>query len=167
MAPPHVYRDGAVAPYVRDGSPSTRSSGDTLNQIGSPAPSPKERPGFAGKIKRMKRTWYERARSQWLYQLLCAATSVCSVLAIAGLLAVYDGVPISDWHFVLSLNTVVSILGTTSKAALSEVLAASLSQFKWLWLAKRRRPLNDFVEIEEASRGASGSLQTLFSRRWK
>lgn len=113
------------------------------------------------------RHWSLRMRPYWLFEILCATISVCSLAAIVGLLAAYDNKPLTDWRFVLSLNTVVSILGTISKAALSEVLAASISQSKWLWFARDERPLNDFADIEDASRGAWGSLGLLCSKRWK
>ena len=108
-----------------------------------------------------------RARSIWLLEIICAIVGCCALGAIVGLLTAYDNRHLQAWHFYFSLNTVVSTLGTICKVALSEVLAASLSQFKWLWFTGRHRPLADFAAIEDASHGALGSASLLFSKRWR
>ncbi|KAK6419652.1 hypothetical protein LTR81_007199 [Elasticomyces elasticus] len=108
-----------------------------------------------------------RMRHYWLLELFCATLGGCCLAAIVALLAVYNNKPLEAWRFIVSLNTVVSVLGTVSKIALSEVLAASLSQFKWLWFTNQYKPLADFAAIEDASHSVLGSATPLFSTRWR
>ena len=80
------------------------------------------------------------------------------------LLAVYDGHEIFDWHGV-TLNAIVSLLSTASKAALLFALAESVGQWKWILFSSRSRPLLDLERIDSASRGPWGSLQLLWPTR--
>ncbi|KAK5694920.1 hypothetical protein LTR97_009515 [Elasticomyces elasticus] len=108
-----------------------------------------------------------RMRHCWLLELFCATLGGCCLATIVALLAVYNNKSLEAWRCIISLNTVVSVLGTISKIALSEVLAASLSQFKWLWFTNQYKPLADFAAIEDASHSVLGSATLLFSTRWR
>jgi hypothetical protein len=90
-----------------------------------------------------------------------------SALALTGmviLLAECDQKPIFSWHGV-SLNTIISILSTASKAWLLLTVDAAISQWKWILFSHDRRILNDFGVIDSASRGPLGSLKLLWKLR--
>ncbi|KAF3018221.1 hypothetical protein E8E14_012789 [Neopestalotiopsis sp. 37M] len=80
------------------------------------------------------------------------------------LLAECDRKPIFSWHGV-SLNTIISILSTASKAWLLLTVDAAISQWKWILFSHDRRILNDFGVIDSASRGPLGSLKLLWKLR--
>ncbi|KAI1324009.1 hypothetical protein F5Y16DRAFT_382150 [Xylariaceae sp. FL0255] len=63
----------------------------------------------------------------------------------------------------LTLNTIVSILATISKAALLLAVDELLSRWKWILFTDESRPLIDFERIDAASRGPGGSFLLLFS----
>ncbi|KAK1635553.1 hypothetical protein BDP81DRAFT_407202 [Colletotrichum phormii] len=83
---------------------------------------------------------------------------------MAVLLARFDGKPIFTWNGV-TLNTVVSILSVTMKAAVAFVLSECLAQWKWILFTREDRPLIDFDRIDAATRGPLGSLRILSRTR--
>lgn len=102
-----------------------------------------------------------RSFTIWLPEAVALIFSFLCLAALAVLLAVYDGKPIFGWNGV-TLNTIVSVLSTSSKAALMLALGESISQWKWILFANERRPLMDFERIENASRGPLGSLKLMW-----
>lgn len=97
----------------------------------------------------------------WLPEFAGILASASCLVAIACLLAACDGKPRFEWHSV-TLNAVVSILSTTSKASLLFAIAELISQWKWIVFAKGRRPLVDLETIDGASRGPYGSLEVMW-----
>ncbi|KAL1635493.1 hypothetical protein SLS58_010189 [Diplodia intermedia] len=102
-----------------------------------------------------------RSLSLWLPETLAIIFSATSLAALAVLLAVTDGKAIFNWHNV-TLNTIVSILSTASKASVLLALSESISQWKWILFGDKMRPLMDFERIDWASRGPLGSLKVLW-----
>ncbi|GAB1318532.1 hypothetical protein MFIFM68171_08742 [Madurella fahalii] len=77
----------------------------------------------------------------------------------------HDEKPLSEWKFAASINTVISVLGVVSRAALVFAVSSSLGQHKWNWFRERHDELRVFVKFDEASRGLLGSLNLhLWSR---
>jgi hypothetical protein len=76
----------------------------------------------------------------------------------------YDNQPLPSWPSQITLNTVVALLSTISRAALLEPVIQSVSQYKWIWFQKKR-PLKDYAAWDEASRGPLGSLALVFTTR--
>lgn len=102
--------------------------------------------------------------SVWSLELGSLLLSLLSFACLITLLFVYDREPISKWtKFPLSLNAVISILGTISKAALAFVVSMCLSQCKWNWVGNFAEPLVDFDRFDAASRGPWGSGRLLIS----
>lgn len=81
--------------------------------------------------------------------------------AIVVILKLYDQKPLPQWRFSITINSLVALFSTISKAALLIPIAEGLSQLKWLWFAERPKKLFDFEAFDKASRGSWGSLQLL------
>lgn len=96
-------------------------------------------------------------RFVWLPETAGILTSVFSLYLLATLLTVYDGKTVFEWKGI-TLNSVVSILSTASKAALLHAISELISQWKWILFTRKSRPLLDFERIDAASRGPLGSL---------
>lgn len=97
----------------------------------------------------------------WLFEIIAILVSIFSLTGIVALLAIYDGAPVFRWHH-LTLNTSVSILSTTIKAALLFAVAESISQWKWILFSRTERCLIEFEAIDRASRGPYGSFNVLY-----
>ncbi|KAK1974097.1 hypothetical protein LZ30DRAFT_694583 [Colletotrichum cereale] len=93
----------------------------------------------------------------WILEICAVILSIMALAAIAVLLPLYNNKPLSTWSFKYSSNTVVSILGATSRASLAFAVSACISQGKWNWLWQRDDTLVVFDRFEEASRGPWGA----------
>ncbi|KAI0444315.1 hypothetical protein F4803DRAFT_573297 [Xylaria telfairii] len=82
---------------------------------------------------------------------------------LIGILASLNGTPyFENWRLPLSINTVVSILTTLSKAALMHSVASTISQIKWIDYQVVPQKLGNFEIYDECSRGPGGALKALF-----
>ncbi|KAK1531655.1 hypothetical protein CPAR01_11304 [Colletotrichum paranaense] len=102
--------------------------------------------------------------SAWGPESWALVGGIISFTAMVVLLARFDGKPIFTWNGV-TLNTVVSILSVTMKAAVAFVLSECLAQWKWILFTREDRPLMDFDRIDAATRGPLGSLRIIFRTR--
>ncbi|KAK1540357.1 hypothetical protein CPAR01_06346 [Colletotrichum paranaense] len=98
----------------------------------------------------------------WILEILAVSLSISALVAIAVLLPLYNDKPLASWSFRFSFNTVVSILGATSRATLAFAVSACISQGKWNWYRKRDDTIMVFDRFEEASRGPWGSVRLLW-----
>ena len=103
-------------------------------------------------------------RFVWLPETAGILTSVLLLYILSYLLNVFDGRPVFEWKSI-TLNTVVSVLSTASKAALLYAMSQLISQWKWILFTRTSRPLLDFERIDAASRGPVGSLMLIW--RWR
>lgn len=101
----------------------------------------------------------------WTLELWSIVLSIVSFAAILILLPLYEDKPLSSWTFSISLNTVISTLGATSRASLGFAISACISQGKWNWYRKRDDHVMVFDRFEEASRGPWGSVRLLWWTR--
>jgi hypothetical protein len=104
----------------------------------------------------------QRISSRWWFWEIAGITiSVVSLLAIIITLRVFDGKPLPDIPFGITLNTIASLLGAATKTTLLLVVSSALSQLKWLWFHRRERELHDLQIFDEASRGPWGAMVLL------
>ena len=110
----------------------------------------------------------------WIFELFCALLSVVSLIVLVVVLQVYNGRPLKDWTLQvtasgsttsISPNFVVSLLSLISKSSSAVVLSSGISQIKWSWFARARRPLQDLQIFDSASRGPRGSIELLWRTR--
>lgn len=108
-------------------------------------------------------SWPLRIFQNWWLELLCCFLTIGALLAIMATVLPYEGRPLPNWPYNLSINSLISIYVVILKAAMSVVLAEGLGQLKWTWFRKTR-PLTDIARFDEASRGSIwGSILLLFS----
>lgn len=99
--------------------------------------------------------------SNWMLEVVSCVLAVASLVAIVAVLYVYDGKPMPDWPYGITLNALVSVLSTVMKAALAFPITEALSQLKWSWF-NRGNKLSDLSALDAASRGAFGAFLVLF-----
>ena len=102
-------------------------------------------------------------------------STILSLVAFTGLILILghcDGHPQEDWLYNhLTLNGLVALLSTITRATLLVPVTSAVSQGKWVrFCPTRQKPtkgqrLSDLGIIDEASRGAWGSLLLLWKMR--
>ncbi|KAI1817265.1 hypothetical protein GGS20DRAFT_592171 [Poronia punctata] len=102
--------------------------------------------------------------SPWITDILAVGFSTLSFLVLIVVLAVQDGKPTFTWHGV-TLNTIVAILSTASKASLLFAVEDLMGQWKWILFNGQTRRLIDFEYVDDASRGPLGSLKLMWKFR--
>ncbi|GES64543.1 hypothetical protein AAWM_03962 [Aspergillus terreus] len=106
-----------------------------------------------------------RETSDWFaWELGGVVASAGLLAAMLVLLGVCDQQPQPTWPHI-SLNAVISVLSTLSKASLVFSVGESLGQLKWVWFNQQERPLLDLQSFDRASRGAWGSLGLVWTQR--
>jgi hypothetical protein len=100
--------------------------------------------------------------SIWWLEMICSAIFCGALVAIVATIYSYEGRPLPEWPYHLTINTLIAIYVVILKAALLLVTAQGLGQLKWRWF-DRVRPLSDLTSFDDASRGAWGSLSLLWT----
>jgi hypothetical protein len=99
--------------------------------------------------------------SSWTLEIISCLTSVIFLAAIIVVLYMYDGKPMPEWPYGITLNALVSVLSTIMKAAMVFIVTEALSQLKWSWFSKGNK-LSDLALLDAASRGPAGAFVALF-----
>lgn len=99
--------------------------------------------------------------SSWALEVVSSVVAVAALVAIIAVLYAYDGKPMPDWPYGITLNALVSLLSTVMKAAMAFPITEALSQLKWSWF-NRGNKLSDLSALDAASRGAIGAFMVLF-----
>ncbi|KAI0387902.1 hypothetical protein F5Y04DRAFT_274755 [Hypomontagnella monticulosa] len=94
--------------------------------------------------------------SSWNWEIGALFLSLSSLVALIVLLVCNDGHP--QWNGFLSLNTLISTLGTISRTSLGFAISSCLGQAKWNWFKRRPDNIIIFDRFDDASRGPWGSL---------
>jgi Protein of unknown function (DUF3176) len=106
---------------------------------------------------------FEFLRIWWL-ELLCCVLFIGALVAVVVTIYPYEGRPLPQWPYHLSINSLISVYIVIPKAAMLLVAAEGLSQLKWAWFGQYR-PLKDLVSFDNASRGPWGSLTLIWRLR--
>ncbi|KAI0593783.1 hypothetical protein F4775DRAFT_576504 [Biscogniauxia sp. FL1348] len=96
--------------------------------------------------------------SAWLWEAGAVCVSIFCTVAIVAILSTTSGKALSDWHFPIAPNSLVSVFSTLAKSALMVSVASCLGQLKWIYFSRSSHELYDFEVFEEASRGPWGAL---------
>lgn len=100
----------------------------------------------------------------WFWEAVSAIFSLLCLTAIFVILAVYNNSPSPRLPHGVTLNAIVSILATGSKASLIFVTSESIGQLKWIWF-RTKRTLVDMQTFDNASRGPWGCLILLYRHK--
>ena len=100
-------------------------------------------------------------RLGWRLEITLLILSVTSLVSAIILLSTKDGIPLKNWAFYFSLNTIISVLGAISRASLASAVGSCIAQEKWNWFQRGMAPLYIFDRIDNASRGPLGSIKLL------
>ena len=93
--------------------------------------------------------WY--LTNWWLGEILDAFLAIGSLLALAVILSIYNGRPLSEWTLPVQITTLVAFFATTGKVAILSTLTSCIGQLKWRHFAKAHRPLTHMQSFENAT----------------
>src|SRR5947209_20579540 len=86
---------------------------------------------------------------------------LCALVAMVGVLALFDGRRMPNWPTGITLNTLIAVLAAIANAGIASPLQQDLSQLKWITFQREPRPLVDMEHFDDASRGVFGSAKLL------
>ena len=138
----HLLPDSEQQPLKQSGSPATTSKNTALHEP-----------------RRLR--WHS---IPWKLEILSWIGSLCFFVATIIVLRVLDGRPIPELSFGITPNAIIGLLATFAEFLLIVPVNSAIGQIKWLQ-ALRRRPMDDFRAIDEASRGPMGSVMLLARRK--
>lgn len=102
----------------------------------------------------------------WLSEIIALVICVAAFASAICILALYQGESITRWKSdTISLNTVLSVLATISRASLAFVVSGCIAQGKWNWFGKVKDQLIHFDRLDDASKGLYGSFRLLWSAK--
>ncbi|KAM0451948.1 hypothetical protein ACHAPV_009763 [Trichoderma viride] len=157
--PPEQHLERLLGDREEDEEPPLNSDQHSTSEI---APQPEKTP--TARI-----TPRQRARSKlhsiaWKVEFLAWIASACCFIALIITLKVFDGHPLPDLKFGISPGAIIQLLSAIGEFFLEISFGSGLGQLKWL-NALQKTPLADFHTIDEASRGAWGSVVLIAKRR--
>jgi Protein of unknown function (DUF3176) len=88
----------------------------------------------------------------WWLELSSCALFVAALAAVVITIYPYEGRPLPQWPYHLTINSLISVYIVILKAAMLLVAAEGLSQLKWTWFSQSH-PLSDLLSFDNASRG--------------
>ena len=163
---PSLYHHGRVDVYMGSGSHSgtvqdhqpmlERSRGDEKL-----APITKD-----SRYTRVTSLWSRLETDWWIKEISAMLISILSLVCIVLILRIYDGRPLHDWPFSITINSLVSIFSTIMGMTVLVPLEQCMSQAKWHWF-QEYHPLADMDMYDRGSRGPWGALRMLWDVRWK
>ena len=109
-----------------------------------------------------------RLKDKWYSKIVASFFSLACSIAIVVVLVIYDNKPTPKLPKGITLNAVVSVLATASKAALLFTTSSCLGQLTWIWLkAMKARNLSLAEIFDGPSRGPLGALDLFASESWE
>ncbi|TID14532.1 hypothetical protein E2P81_ATG08484 [Venturia nashicola] len=152
LNPGHFHEEinsGEIDPKIRAKVASQRVSGGSFDgSSDTKLPRTQNSPRRAG---------YGRLASAWWQEIVSFLFAAACFVAIAIILAKYNGQEQPDWKYSLNLSTLVAILSTLLRTSLVVVVEEIVGQLKWLWY-KTTRPLRHLSDFDQAARSPWGSL---------
>ncbi|KAK4500896.1 hypothetical protein PRZ48_009088 [Zasmidium cellare] len=99
----------------------------------------------------------------WWKELIAALLAVGMCFATVGTLYPYQGRPLPQWPYSITVNALLSAYMVVLKATVVYLLAESIGYQKWAWFSNTAaQPLYDFVLHDEATRGPIGAIGLLW-----
>ncbi|KUJ15929.1 uncharacterized protein LY89DRAFT_99197 [Mollisia scopiformis] len=109
----------------------------------------------------------------WLPEIVASTLSVATLFSLALILRLYEKRNITDLRLLssLTLNGLIAVISTLNRVLLMVPVGSILSQEGWHWFAEKdqrkrcKSSLGDLDALDQAARGAWGSLIFLFCSR--
>lgn len=98
----------------------------------------------------------------WVWEVISCIGSLVALICIIGVLLNYDGKPIPNWPYGITINSVLSWITQVFSALMLGTVAACLSQNAWIHFNMRDRPLSNINSYHSASRGVWGCMTFLW-----
>ncbi|EHK44810.1 hypothetical protein TRIATDRAFT_39771 [Trichoderma atroviride IMI 206040] len=158
--PPEQHLERLLGDREEDQEPPLNSDQRSTSELAPPQPE---------KTPTARVSPRQRARSKlhsiaWKVEFLAWIASTCCFIALIITLKVFDGHPLPDLKFGISPGAIIQLLSAIGEFFLEISFGSGLGQLKWL-NALQKTPLADFHTIDEASRGAWGSVVLIAKRR--
>ncbi|KAF2160832.1 hypothetical protein M409DRAFT_59621 [Zasmidium cellare ATCC 36951] len=97
----------------------------------------------------------------WWKEFIACFLAVAAAIATFATLYPYQGRPLPQWPYLITVNALLSAYMVVLKASATFLLAEGLGQQKWLWFDGAEKPLYDFAVHDEATRGPWGAVKLL------
>ncbi len=109
----------------------------------------------------------------WVPEIFASVLSLASLISLIIVVRTYQGSGLQHLHLptFLTLNGLVAIISTISRAALMVPVGSVISQEAWIWLSRGSRnpgprgTLGDLEYLDAASRGGWGSMVLIFKTK--
>jgi hypothetical protein len=96
----------------------------------------------------------------WLLEIASWIASLLFFVAIIIVLKVFEGRSLPNLPLNVSLNAIVGLLATFGEILFMVPVASAIGQIKW-FRALKKRPMDEFRLVDEASRGPWGGFLLL------
>ncbi|TKA63621.1 hypothetical protein B0A49_08905, partial [Cryomyces minteri] len=116
-----------------------------------------------------------RTDDWWLWEVIGVVGSAAALIGMVILLNHFNHKEQPVWAYTynkktdqalhVSLNSILSILGTVARICVLIPVTKGLGQLKWVWFAEKERVLTDFDKFEAATRGLTGSAMLMWRLR--
>lgn len=110
----------------------------------------------------------KRKVDYWAWEWMALVASFIAVVASAVILVMFDNRPIPEWSWQsngVSVNSILSLLSTLSRASLLVPIDECIGQLMWLRYALREQKLADVKLYAEAARGPMGAARLLWKQK--
>ncbi|KAL4997551.1 hypothetical protein BDV10DRAFT_201811 [Aspergillus recurvatus] len=101
----------------------------------------------------------------WIWEIVSCFVCLVCLACIVTVLLEYDGKPLPEWPYGITINSVLSWITQVFTACMIGVVATCLSQSKWIYFKDKARPLADMDSYDWASRGPAGCTVFLWTSR--
>ncbi|KAF3766288.1 hypothetical protein M406DRAFT_68647 [Cryphonectria parasitica EP155] len=88
---------------------------------------------------------------EWKWEFLSMVLSMACFAAIIIVLLYERDRALSDWHFTIAPNTLVSVFSTLTEAGFMLTTVACVGQLKWIYFSRSSRRLRDYDYFQEAT----------------
>lgn len=160
---PLQTRDVGISAWDSSSTLNGDKDESLLDEKTSPEPQVTEAASFRDDepLKERHAPWFG---DWWMWELFGIFGSAATLIAIVVILAKHNRAQQPEWKHA-SLNSLVSGLSTLAKVFTLFPTTRALGQMKWIWFASENRKLSDLAIFDAASRGATGSVELLWSLR--
>ncbi|CUS07400.1 unnamed protein product [Tuber aestivum] len=110
----------------------------------------------------------KRRVDYWAWEWLAILISFLAIVASTIVLLLFNDKAIPAWSWSssgISVNAILSLLSTLSRASLLVPIDECMGQLMWLWFSKRERRLADVEVYNQASRGPLGALKLCWRQK--